>query len=1600
MHQNTFNNIYLSKPAHLLLLALFLILHSTSAVAWKMESRTITLNSTFTTPAFTAISFTQNYATAPLIFALPTIEGGDPSDLRIQNITNSGFEIAQVESPGRDGPHVAMTVDILVIEAGVYSLPDGTRFEAGTVTTNQVQRAATVGGAQGWETINFSSAFSATPIVLAQIQTMNNEASTPPGSTSSPWLTSVVDTITSSTVRLALERSEVNSGTVTLNETIAFIAVDSAKTGSFIDNNSVSIIYQTILSGAVVDGWDNACDNINFSSSFAGTPLVIASKATRNDSNGGWLRRCALSSSSVGLTVDEDTFFDSERAHGQEQASIIAFSRNFEYDSSFTPPPPPSVDSFWKLESAAFTMPATPSYITINFRQSYSSAPLVFLLIDNADNRPVAVRIRNVTNGSFEAIQVVAPSSTTTYTPVNVHYLAIEAGRHVLPDGTVLEAGTQSVSAIQHGNNVAGAESWATLNFNSSFVAAPTVLLQIQGMLNEPAHFAGTPSVPWLTMAIIGISNTSASIALERSEVNDGTVSSAETVAYLAIESAKTGSFTDNANNTILYETIRSSDSIVGWANACNTINFSANYVSPIVTGIKATHDGGDGGWLRRCSLSSSTIGLVVDEDTDNDTDRSHTTERASLMIFSQAFDAFIQPTPLSYYTMDEVLWDGVSSDVIDSSPNAFHALAVNGANTLGNNPALSGSPGTCRYSDLDGNNDHILLPENFPNLSSSFTITAWIYAQQINNDQRIFADDESNSGGFAFSLGDGGNGKLRFFSRNISPIILDTSAAVITQNQWYFVSAVHDATNKIRSIYVDGNLVAQDASAYTSSWGSDSGRASIGGETDASGEANPRWRFSGNIDELRIYNQALTGTEINDVKNLRHPCSVVVTSYKIVHDNNGIHCLDEAITITVVDGSGATISNYTGTIILDTQTGKGSWVSSTGSGTLLDATSNDGLASYTFVTADNGTVMVNLEYQEGTNLFNIDVYDSLNNTLRDDDSEGDITFRPFGFVITPNPVTTQISNKPFSLTLTAAGQTPASPLCGTIETYTGNQNVKFWSSYIDPNNAAIAGTPQVSINGNTIATNEAAASNQTIAFNLGVATVTTNYPDAGQIQILAKDDSNIGAPPSASGDEIIGGITPFVVKPFGFDVAIPSNPQAVDHTGSAFIRSGVSVGDSFSATISAKQWSSSDDANNDGIPDGYADADPTNNANLSDNNTTPNFGNEATKATITLTRNHFHPSIANGGSAGNLSGSTSITASNGFASSSNLRYSEVGVIELSADASNYLSNNTVSGKSSAIGRFYPNHFTISGTPILTQRSDLTGCADAYSYMDENFTIAFTIEARNADNNLTSNYEVGTGYDYSYLLSSGTLNLAAINDPTGSPSTLTSRLNQTAFSGNFTNGIATANATMQLQRITNNDGPYNDLRISSRPIDSDNITLQNSALNSDPAQTGSNTHQQLSSTSVLFGRVNISPIFGSEFLNLAVPWHTEYFVNAQTGFALNTNDNCTPLNNSLVDLSNNTANPAAGILTIAIGSSSSTAVINNNPVTAGTPNLIFGAPSVPGYVDIDINLLGLEYLQFDWDNNGTHNNNPGTARATFGNYRGDDRIIYWKELFE
>jgi len=465
------------------------------------------------------------------------------------------------------------------------------------------------------------------------------------------------------------------------------------------------------------------------------------------------------------------------------------------------------------------------------------------------------------------------------------------------------------------------------------------------------------------------------------------------------------------------------------------------------------------------------------------------------------------------------------------------------------------------------------------------------------------------------------------------------------------------------------------------------------------------------------------------------------LSRFSISHDGAGINCSIEAITITALDVSSNPVTDYTGTIILSTSSNNGDWSIITGNGTLNNATADDGGASYTFVTSDNGVVVLGFKDTHAETITMTATEGAVSNT------SANLTFYPYGFQVAPNPVGTQISGKNFNLTLTAVGNPPTDAGCTVISEYTGSKSIKYWSSYINP--ASNAFNTSVTINGTAIGKTEASSSSIVTTFSNGISnTISVNYSDAGQIQLHLRDDLILTSP--ASTQVVVGGAA-FTVRPFGFYITIPLNPAASNHLGAKFIRAAESTGDTFNAVITAVAYQSADDLDNNNIPDGILDTNTTNNADLSNNSVTQNFGNESPQATISITRTHLHPLVSDGGSIGSLSGAVSLVASNGIASSGSiLRYSEVGIIEINVTSSNFLGT-VIQGGSDTVGRFYPDHFSLIATPSLTQRSDIVGCTDSFTYMSENQTLSFQLQAQNANNSVTQNYETAINYNYAYL---------------------------------------------------------------------------------------------------------------------------------------------------------------------------------------------------------------------------------------------------------
>lgn len=921
---------------------------------------------------------------------------------------------------------------------------------------------------------------------------------------------------------------------------------------------------------------------------------------------------------------------------------------------------------------------------------------------------------------------------------------------------------------------------------------------------------------------------------------------------------------------------------------------------------------------------------------------------------------------PLAIYSMDEISWNGTLDEVTDSE-DSFPGTAKNSATTTDGTPALAGNLGTCRYGVFDNGGTitkgYIELPD-FPDLDSDFTITAWI--RTTNNTlsgQRILIDDETKTHGFSFSLGDGGAGKLRFLSRGITPSVLD-STYVIASNTWYFVAAVADITNKKRTIYVfnaAGSLLnTTTESAWTGGvWGTDDGMASIGGETSSSvtPPTSTSYHFKGNLDEVSMYDKVLTQAAVTSLARLTHACSAaaLVDHYELSVPTGSVSCeATTNISVTACSDSSSPCTNkYVG--------GTGQTATLTASGgaltpipVIFDAT---GVASATLsypAAADGAVVSVTLAGEQITAINPRKCCpDGANCVVANSCAT---TFKTAGFIFTAlaNGAAATIPNQ-------VAGTSSSTYYLRAIKTNTitkvceaalaGLNSVELAYECKDP--ASCYAANLMSMNGGTATTiarnNNGAVSSYTpvnMTFDAnGNAPFSLNYGDAGQVKLHARK--------TASGSllsPLTGSSNAFAVKPYDFGVipcaaavvgactTAPADPGLVGG-GSAFAKSG----ESFKATVTAR---------------------------TATNTATPSFGlgsNNSTE-TVNLTHTRLAP-IGAGTAGGTLGGTTAITRTifnNGVATINDLSWSEAGVISLTATNSAFLGNAlTTTGTSGNIGRFIPDHFSI--TPgALTEGCD----AGNFTYFGQDgFATPFTLTAQNAAGGTTQNY-TGAFAKFDPTLWSS-YNFTATWLPAAPNPISTLLASATSPTGNWSNGIASVTAIHQASRPVSPVAAAN-ITVSAKPTDTDGVTI------------ATPTPVQTAATPLRYGRLVLKNAYGTEREALKMRLQTQYYNGS--AFVTNAEDTC--VSYSAAALACTDAN-VSDTLACADVTVSGANLGNGQFFTLSAPNKtgpLLYTLTVPAW------------LKYEWDNaDSDYNENP-FARANFGIYRGNDRILNWREI--
>jgi len=717
------------------------------------------------------------------------------------------------------------------------------------------------------------------------------------------------------------------------------------------------------------------------------------------------------------------------------------------------------------------------------------------------------------------------------------------------------------------------------------------------------------------------------------------------------------------------------------------------------------------------------------------------------------------------------------------------------------------------------------------------------------------------------------------------------------------------------------------------------------------------------------------------------YQCNTIV-GYAISHSGTGVTCAGETITFTALDFDGNPIKPVNGTnLILGTSSTSSQWVNGNTAG--FDGTTT----SVTKTLRQPVPATVNIDVRDNNSLVE----------LSSKDPSIVFTDAALKFSNIPTQIAGVVDN---NITLSAVKTDQVTGAC--VPQLSGNKTARIAFSCINP--TLCISTEQLTLNNLAAKANNTGATitynTVTLNFNAsGIASLPFRYTDVGQVQLHAQVDL-----PGSVNDPAVtvsGSSNTFVVKPYTLKVttAVQSaSPNKINpgttNSGTGFVPAGEKI------KVTVQSFNSA------GSP-------------------TPNFGNEGgtlatsernkiqlqmgcPERTVERDRTNICPAIKPdypiGGTAGTLTVGEDAnldsvidypvaTTAGGILS---VVWNEVGSFRLEPSLTlDYLGAPNATGlidritPSPIIGRFYPDRFNLASSSVTN------GCG-SFSYMEQPLALNYLIQALGTAGNVLSNY--GPAYG-----AMPTITYVAENADAG--------VNLPRFSDGVTktwsSGVLTVNSSVAtFGRSTPNgmyDGPYGTLQIGLQLLDTfDSRSLQNLDMNASATGicTGSNcTAKRLGSAlSMRFGRLRLDDAFGPETANLPVNFVTEYWTGAS--FVKSSTDGCTKILRSAITY------PAGNILTPAnlqvplMGGTTTGNYASMTPTeigfSGGNAQHYFSAPTgrAQGSFTVRVDLTSYPWLRFDWNQDGNYaDTSLPNAQFGFGSYRGHDRVIYWREVF-
>ena len=271
----------------------------------------------------------------------------------------------------------------------------------------------------------------------------------------------------------------------------------------------------------------------------------------------------------------------------------------------------------------------------------------------------------------------------------------------------------------------------------------------------------------------------------------------------------------------------------------------------------------------------------------------------------------------VAHYKFDE----GNGATVYDSSGNNKNGTLAIGSSS----PTWNVNGYTNKALSFDGN-DTITLANEIVSTSSirtnGITYSAWIKPNSIDNIQKIVGQKPSSgysdlaSGGLDIS-----SGKARMIAYDDGIAYkYATGNTALTPNKWYLITGIYNPSDQKIKIYVNGIFDGGETSIVTFN-------RLVSNDYNLIGSHNYASRFfNGLIDEVKIYNRALTPEEIKQDYNqgsvvqfgsTNQTIGSTTTSLEYCIPGDTSHCappiaeykFDEGVGISTVDTSGNNIN-------------------------------------------------------------------------------------------------------------------------------------------------------------------------------------------------------------------------------------------------------------------------------------------------------------------------------------------------------------------------------------------------------------------------------------------------------------------------------------------------------------------------------------------------------------------------------------------------------------------------------------------------------------------------------------------------------------------